>query len=124
MREIGIKHNTMISETFKRQIFLKRTNTIQNYNRPLSSASRNQAERKESASKAQLKRESNKNEPRTYLKTSKIQTNYMLYVKQDNQSIRINFKHAPLLLITTKNENYNMKKMCKNFCILNLNEKI
>ena len=124
MREIGIKHNTMISETFKRQIFLKRTNTIQNYNRPLSSASRTQAERKESASKAQLKRESNKNEPRTYLKTSKIQTNYMLYVKQDNQSIRINFKHTPLLLITTKNENYDMKKMCKNFCILNLNEKI
>ena len=48
----------------------------------------------------------------------------MLYVKQDNQSIRINFKHAPLLLIKKKNENYDMKKMCKNFCILNLNEKI
>ena len=72
MREIGTKHNTMISETFKRKIFLKRTNTIQNYNRPFSSASRTQAERKESASKAQLKRESNENMPKNIKISNKL----------------------------------------------------
>ena len=72
MREIGTKHNTMISETFKRKIFLKRTNTIQNYNKPLSSGSRTQAERKESASKAQVKRESNENMPKNIKNSNKL----------------------------------------------------